>query len=75
MGRPRLFALLLVACFATATPALAKKPTKQPASSAISSPGNGAELFYDGDNGSGSATVTGTISGDGWGSTGDLRCY
>ncbi len=38
-------------------------------------PANGAELFYDGDSGSGSVTVTGTISGNGWGANGDLRCY
>jgi hypothetical protein len=75
MGRPGLFALLLVAFVSTAPSAWAKKPTKQSASSAITSPANGAELFYDGDNGSGSVTIAGTISGNGWGSTGDLRCY
>jgi Glucodextranase, domain B/PASTA domain len=74
MGRPGLLALLLVAFVSTASSAWAKNP-HQPATSAITSPANGAELFYNGDNGSGSVTVAGTVSGNGWGSFGDLRCY
>jgi hypothetical protein len=51
---------------ATATPVTA---------STITSPGNGAELFYNGDNGSGSMTVRGTVTGGGPGTLADLRCY
>jgi len=43
--------------------------------STISSPGNGAELFFDGDSGSGSVTVRGSVTGASPGDKGDLRCY
>jgi Glucodextranase, domain B/PASTA domain len=44
--------------------------------SSISSPGNPAELFYNGDQGSGSVTVRGSVSTDRSNpSTGDLLCY
>jgi hypothetical protein len=43
--------------------------------STITSPGSGAELFYNGDSGSGSLTVRGTVSGASAGAAGDLLCY
>ncbi len=44
-------------------------------SSSISSPANDAELFYDGDSGSGSITVRGAVNGETSTSTVDLLCY
>jgi Glucodextranase, domain B len=41
----------------------------------ITSPSDSAELFYSGDNGSGSLEVTGTVSPAGAGPTADLYCY
>ena len=41
----------------------------------ISTPANGAELFFNGDNGSGSVTVRGTVTNAIAGDKGDLRCY
>jgi Glucodextranase, domain B len=43
--------------------------------SSISTPGNGAELFYDGDNGSGSVNVRGTVASPTAGARGDILCY
>jgi Glucodextranase, domain B/PASTA domain len=44
-------------------------------SSAITVPASGSELFYNGDTGSGSVTVQGTVSPAGTATTGDLLCY
>jgi hypothetical protein len=44
-------------------------------SSSVSSPSAGAELFYDGDRGSGTATVRGTVTGQMVSEHGDLLCY
>src|SRR5690242_10764401 len=43
--------------------------------SSISSPADGSALFYDGDNGSGSVEVSGTVAGAGAGTHADLVCY
>jgi hypothetical protein len=60
----------------TSTPAALAAPPPGPITgSTISAPADGAELFYDGDNGAGSVTVRGTVDGASQGATGDLRCY
>lgn len=43
--------------------------------SSISSPADGSALFYNGDNGSGSVEVVGTVTGAGAGTHADLVCY
>jgi Glucodextranase, domain B/PASTA domain len=43
--------------------------------SSITTPANGAELFYNGDSGSGSVTIRGIVSGATVGAKGDLLCY
>jgi hypothetical protein len=43
--------------------------------SSISSPASGTELFFNGDSGTGSVTVRGTVAGAAPGVRGDLRCY
>jgi hypothetical protein len=69
----RLGALLtLIGCFALGTPAVAQASAF--ASSTISVPTSGTVLFYEGDQGAGSVTVSGSISPAGAGS-GDLLCY
>jgi hypothetical protein len=55
-----------------AAPAVADTST---ASSNITAPAGGSELFYDGDSNSGSVTVSGTITGTDFGTDGDLLCY
>ena len=66
----RLLAFAVVAGLVFAAPARAAIT-----SSSISTPGNGAELFYDGDNDAGSVTVRGTVAGASLGARGDLVCY
>jgi hypothetical protein len=63
----------LPGCLAWTAPASAAAPAIT--ASTITSPANGAELFYNGDSGGGSVTVKGTVTGAGVGSTGDLVCY
>ncbi len=58
-----------------ATPVAVAAPPQQNVSSAVTAPADGAELFYDGDNGSGSVTVRGTFTGGNNQTTADLRCY
>src|SRR5207302_10639364 len=43
--------------------------------SSISTPGNGAELFYDGDSGSGAVNIRGTVTTPTAGARGDVLCY
>jgi hypothetical protein len=43
--------------------------------SAITAPAGGTELFFNGDSGSGSVTVRGTVTGATAGAKGDLVCY
>ncbi len=66
-------ALILLGNVATAAPATAA-PTPIAASS-ISAPGDGSELFYSGDSGSGSVEVSGTVTPTSAGATADLYCY
>ncbi len=70
MGLTRLPVLGLLTFLLTAAPAAAAIT-----SSSITAPGNGSELFYDGDAGSGSVTVRGTAAASGKSSKGDLLCY
>jgi hypothetical protein len=70
MGLKRLRALCLVAGLWLAAPAHAAITA-----SSISAPANGTELFFDGDNGAGSLTVRGTVTGATSTSKGDLVCY
>jgi hypothetical protein len=65
----------LVVTTTAAPQALAAPPPGPITGSTITAPADGAELFYNGDNGAGSVTVRGTVVGGGQGSTGDLRCY
>jgi Glucodextranase, domain B/PASTA domain len=66
-------ALGLLIGVGAAAPAIAAPPTIT--GSSITAPSDGAELFYDGDSGSGNMTVRGTVAGAGAGSQADLRCY
>jgi hypothetical protein len=59
----------------TAGPAAAAPPPSAITGSTITAPSDGAELFYDGDNGSGNVTVRGTVVGAEQGTLADLRCY
>jgi hypothetical protein len=59
----------------TAVPIAVAAPPPQNTGSAITSPADSAELFYNGDNGSGSVTVRGTFAGANQQTTADLRCY
>ena len=43
--------------------------------SAITSPASGSELFFNGDNGTGATTVSGTVTGATNGAKGDIVCY
>jgi Glucodextranase, domain B/PASTA domain len=43
--------------------------------SSITSPANGSELFFNGDNGTGAITVRGTVTGATAGAKGDIVCY
>jgi hypothetical protein len=43
--------------------------------SAITTPANGSELFFNGDNGTGATTVSGTVTGATAGAKGDIVCY
>jgi hypothetical protein len=43
--------------------------------STITTPGSGAELFFDDTDGAGTVTVRGTVTGAGAGAVGDLVCY
>jgi Glucodextranase, domain B/PASTA domain len=71
MRRLRLPLLCLLIGLSTAAPAHAAITA-----SSISSPGNRSQLFYDGDRGSGSVTVRGSVSTDKSNpSLGDLLCY
>jgi Glucodextranase, domain B/PASTA domain len=70
MGRIRLPVLCVVVCLFWVAPARAAI-----SSSTVTSPANGTELFYNGDNGSGSVTVRGTVVGATPGAKGDLLCY
>jgi hypothetical protein len=76
MGRTRavfLSILMTLAAFAGAC-ATASAATQITASS-ITYPANGSERFYNGDNGTGSVTVRGTVTGAAPGTLADLRCY
>jgi hypothetical protein len=73
MAIKRLLAFCLLAGLLLAAPARAAFT-----GSSISAPGNGAELFFDGDTGAGSVTVRGTVTGTPAGlvgAKGDLVCY
>jgi hypothetical protein len=70
MGLPRLLAIGLLAFLSSAAPAAAAIT-----SSSVTTPGSGAELFYDGDAGSGSVTVRGTAAPAAAFNKGDLLCY
>ncbi len=70
MGIHRPFVLALFACLLTAAPASAAFTA-----SSIAEPTSGAELFYNGDNGSGSVTVRGTVTGVTADTHGRLVCY
>lgn len=75
MGRLR-SRTTLVALLGTLALLIAAVPAQAAfSSSSISTPGNGAELFYDGDNGSGSVNVRGTVSSPTPGAHGDILCY
>jgi hypothetical protein len=63
-------ALATLGALVPCTPALAALTA-----SSITSPANGAELFYDADRGSGGVTVAGTATGANPGTKGDLLCY
>src|SRR5947209_14551717 len=69
MRTVRFLALGVLAMLGLAAPAHAA------VGSTITSPANGAELFYDGDTGSGSVTVRGFVAGWGHTTTGDVVCY
>jgi Glucodextranase, domain B/PASTA domain len=43
--------------------------------STLTAPADGSELFYDGDDGTGSVMITGTVTGGTSGDTADLYCY
>jgi hypothetical protein len=62
--------LCLIVTLAMAAPASAAITA-----SAITAPASGTELFVDGDTGSGSVTVRGTVTGAAAGANGDLVCY
>jgi Glucodextranase, domain B/PASTA domain len=70
MGLKRLLAFCLLAGLWLAAPAHAAITA-----SSISAPASGAEMFFDGDNGAGSLTVRGTVTGATASSKGDLVCY
>ncbi len=69
-GRPALGFAVCLSGLLSATPA-----TAAITASTITAPANGAELFFNGDAGSGSVTVRGTVTGASAGAKGDLRCY
>jgi hypothetical protein len=68
----RLGGVLAATCVMLGAPALAQASTFT--SSAISSPASGTVLFYDGDQGAGSVTVSGSVS-PAAATTGRLLCY
>jgi hypothetical protein len=70
MGIKRLLAFCLLAGLVLAAPAHAAITA-----STITAPGNGSELFFNGDSGAGSVTVRGTVTGATAASKGDLVCY
>jgi len=70
MGLIRSLAFCLFVALLTASPASAAITA-----SSISAPASGSELFYDGDQGTGSVTVRGTVTGATAGAKGDLLCY
>jgi Glucodextranase, domain B/PASTA domain len=73
MGIKRLLAFCLLAGLVLAAPADAAFTA-----SSISVPRNGAEMFFNGDNGAGNVTVRGTVTGTAsglLGAKGDLVCY
>jgi Glucodextranase, domain B/PASTA domain len=70
MGFHRLLLVCTLGCLILAAPASAAIT-----SSSITSPANGTELFFNGDNGSGSVTVRGTVTGATTGTRADLDCY
>ena len=65
MSRNRVaFAVLSAVLFASASaPASSLAATPPFATSTITAPANGADLFWDQDNGTGAVTVSGTVSG------------
>ncbi len=70
MGIHRSLVLGLFVCLLAAAPASA-----QITASSILTPANGTELFFNGDNGSGSVTVSGTVTGATAGAKANLVCY
>jgi hypothetical protein len=70
MGIKRLVLICMLAALWLAAPAHAAITA-----SSITSPANGSELFFNGDNGTGAATVRGTVTGATAGSKGDIVCY
>ncbi len=76
--RPRLalrIALIVLGGGAVAAAAPATAAAAPITASSIALPSDSAELFYSGDNGSGSVEVVGTVTGGGAGATADLYCY
>lgn len=68
-------AMSITAGSAHAAPPSPPAPPPAFAGSAISAPANGAELFYDGDTGSGTMNLMGTVSQPTATAKGDLYCY
>ena len=68
--RPRPLLVCLLAALWLAAPAHAAITA-----STITSPANGSELFFNGDNGTGATTVSGTVTGATAGAKGDIVCY
>ena len=68
--RTRLLLVCLLAALWLAAPAHAAITA-----SSITSPANGSELFFNGDNGTGATTVSGTVTGATPGAKGDIVCY
>jgi hypothetical protein len=68
--RPRPLLVCLLATLWLAAPAHAAITA-----SAITSPANGSELFFNGDSGTGAITVRGTVTGATPGAKGDIVCY
>jgi hypothetical protein len=68
--RTRLLLICLLAALWLAAPAHAAITA-----STITTPANGSELFFNGDNGTGATTVSGTVTGATTGAKGDIVCY
>jgi Glucodextranase, domain B len=77
MSRNRVaFAVLSAVLFASASaPASSLAATPPFATSTITAPANGADLFWDQDNGTGAVTVSGTVSGPASTAQGYIVCY